>query len=192
MKQKDVIAADNSWKKITASEFSGSPFERIGRDWMMITAGDVSGDKGNWNTMTASWGGLGVLWGRNVATVYIRPSRCTFGIINNVSLFTLSFFDESKRDALNICGSKSGRDIDKAAEAGLTPIVFDDVPSVTGAGSAVSFREAKEILICRKLYTHDIDPGRFLDPGIEKNYHGHDYHRMFIGEIICIKSGRNA
>jgi flavin reductase (DIM6/NTAB) family NADH-FMN oxidoreductase RutF len=134
--------------------------------------------------MTASWGGLGVLWGRDVAFMFIRPSRRTFGFANDNALFTLSFFDKKYRDALSLCGEKSGRDIDKAAEAGLTPIVFDVSIAKDGAAGAVGFKEASEIIVCRKLYAHDFDPAAFIDPvSIEKSYGGTDYHRMFIGEI---------
>ena len=181
MKQKAVIPADGLWKDKLVLEFPGSPSERIGKDWLLITAGDVSTDKGNWNTMTASWGGLGVLWGRDVAFIFIRPCRYTFEFINKSALFSLSFFKESQREALNICGEKSGRDIDKASMAGLTPIVFEN--------NAVGFKEAREIMICRKLYTHDFDPSKFLDiPAIETHYPEKDYHRMFVGEIISFKA----
>ena len=179
MKQKEAIPAGPEFSEKDIKEFSGSPFERIGRGWMLITAGNVENDKSSWNTMTASWGGLGVLWGRNVAFVFIRPSRHTFGFANNTALFTLSFFNESYRPALSLCGEKSGRNIDKASAAGLTPIVFRE-GRIDGA---VSFGEAKEIIVCKKLYAQDFDPALFLDVSIEGNYHGKDYHRLFIGEI---------
>jgi flavin reductase (DIM6/NTAB) family NADH-FMN oxidoreductase RutF len=151
---------------------------------MLITAGDSGKGAGHWNTMTASWGGLGVLWARDVAFMFIRPSRHTFAFANAAPLFTLSFFDREWRGALEFCGAQSGRDTDKAAKAGLTPIEFAGFP-----GSAVSFREAREVFICRKLYTHDFDPTSFLDaPFIEKSNQGRDYHRMFIGEILGLKA----
>ncbi|GHV04161.1 flavin reductase [Spirochaetia bacterium] len=185
MKQKSVIKADNSWVEKSIREFPGSPSERIGSGWMLITAGTESA--GDWNTMTASWGGLGVLWGRDVAFMFIRPSRHTFGFANDNPLFTLSFFDKGYRDALSLCGEKSGRDIDKAAEAGLNPIVFDHSIAGGKAAGAVGFKEASEIIVCRKLYTHDFDPAAFLDPVlIEKSYGGTDYHRMYIGEIVSL------
>jgi flavin reductase (DIM6/NTAB) family NADH-FMN oxidoreductase RutF len=150
---------------------------------MLITAGGAAADKSSWNTMTASWGGLGVLWGLDVAFMFIRPSRHTFHFANGSPLFTLSFFDPSRKKALDICGAVSGRDADKAAEAGLTPILFDKGP----AAGAIGFEEAQEIIVCRKLYTHDFDPLKFLDPPrIEKAYNGRDYHRMFIGEILTL------
>jgi flavin reductase (DIM6/NTAB) family NADH-FMN oxidoreductase RutF len=152
---------------------------------MLISAGDVSGDKGGWNTMTASWGGLGVLWSKNVAFMFIRPVRHTFSFANASPLFTLSFFDKSRRKALEIAGAKSGRDIDKAAVCALTPIVFNG----GAAGGAVAFKEAEEIIICKKLYTHDFDPAAFLDPSIDSGcYPAKDYHRMFIGEVISVKA----
>ena len=179
MKQKQVIPASSQWRELSIKDFPGSPSERIGREWMLITAGDTSKDKGDWNTMTASWGGLGVLWSQDVAFIVIRPSRRTFEFVNANALFTLSFLPTTYREALNICGSTSGRDIDKATKAGLTPIIFDN--------GAVGFNEASEIIICKKLYTHDLDPTRFLDPIIEESYQGADYHRLFIGEILTLK-----
>ncbi|MDR1398356.1 MAG: flavin reductase [Treponema sp.] len=180
MKQKQVIPAGSQWRDISIKDFPGSPSERIGREWMLITAGDTSKDKSGWNTMTASWGGLGVLWSQDVAFIVIRPSRRTYEFVNASSLFTLSFLPAAYRNALNICGSKSGRDIDKATEAGLTPIVFDN--------GAVGFNEASHIIICKKMYTHDLDPTHFLDPKIEESYQGTDYHRLFIGEIFTLKA----
>ncbi|MCL2473035.1 MAG: flavin reductase [Treponema sp.] len=181
MKQKEAVPSGTEWIKKNIREFPGSPIERIGTGWMLITAAGIDGDRSNWNTMTASWGGLGVLWQKDVAFMVVRPSRHTYSFVNDASLFTLSFFDEKYRTALNICGDKSGRDIDKAAATGLTPVFFRG-PGIEGA---VSFKEAKDILICKKLYTHDFDPSRFLDrESIEECYHGKDYHRMFIGEIV--------
>jgi len=181
MKQKEAVSAGKEFAEKNIREFSGTSFDRIGKGWMLITAGNAERDRANWNTMTASWGGLGVLWQKNVAFVFVRPSRHTFGFINKESLFTLSFFDEIHRAALNLCGSKSGRDTDKAAAAGLTPVFFSGGP----AEGAVSFKEARDIIICKKIYAQDIDPALFLDvQSIEECYHGKDYHRLFIGEIV--------
>ena len=196
MKQKDVIAAGSDWTDKMILEFPGSPWKRIGQDWMLISAAEVSTDKGNWNTMTASWGGLGVLWSRDVAFMFIRPSRHTYGFVNSAPIFTLSFFDEAHRKALSLCGEKSGRDIDKAAEAGLTPVYFDGIGGAVSSNAvssnAISFKEASDIIICKKIYSHDFDPSLFLDPpSIEKSYHGKDYHRLYIGEIINYKTHRS-
>jgi flavin reductase (DIM6/NTAB) family NADH-FMN oxidoreductase RutF len=183
MKQTEAMPAGTEWREKHIRDFSGSPSQRIGQDWMLISARD--GD--DWNTMTASWGGLGVLWGRDAAFMFIRPSRRTFGFANAASLFTLSFFDADHDQALEFCGEKSGRDVDKAAGAGLSPIVFDASLASGRIAGCAGFKEAREIIVCRKLYTHDIDPAAFLDaPSIEEFYHGSDYHRLFIGEVLTL------
>jgi flavin reductase (DIM6/NTAB) family NADH-FMN oxidoreductase RutF len=188
MKQRQLIPADKGWRELPVRDFRGSPSERIGLNWMLISAGNAGLDgAGDWNTMTASWGGLGVLWGRDVAFMFIRPSRRTFEFANSSELFTLSFFDAGRRDALNFIGSNSGRDFDKAAETGLHPLLFDGGIAEGKAAGAIGFMEAENIIVCRKLYTHDFEPEKFLDPPvIEKAYNGKDYHRMYIGEILTV------
>ena len=187
MKQTRLSPAGNDWRELPPRDFRGSPFDRIGREWMLISAG--TDDGGDWNTMTASWGGLGVLWSMDVAFMFIRPSRRTFEFANGSGLFTLSFFDETYREALNFIGSNSGRDCDKAARTGLSPLVFDSGVAGGRAAGAIGFKEARDIIVCSKLYTHDIDPHRFLDvPLIEKAYNGRDYHRMYIGRILTVLS----
>lgn len=147
-------------------------FSLIGDQWMLITAGRA--DK--CNTMTASWGGLGVLWGRPVATVYIRPQRYTLEFVEREDTFTLCFFGEEYRKALALCGSKSGRDVDKVKECGFT---------VATAEGAPYFEEADLVLVCRKAYWQDMDPAHFLDGEIDgKWYPQKDYHRIVIGEIL--------
>ena len=137
---------------------------------MLVTAGS----HGSFNTMTASWGGLGVLWSKKVSFIVIRPSRYTYEFIERSASYSLSFFEEKNRDALMLCGSKSGRDMDKVKEAGLTAVT-DDGP--------IYFKEARLVMQCRKLYFQDLQPVNFLDGSIEKNYPQKDYHRWYVGEI---------
>jgi flavin reductase (DIM6/NTAB) family NADH-FMN oxidoreductase RutF len=186
MEQKAVIAADATWVEQSVRDFRGSVVRRIADEWMLITAGDTGAGAGNWNMMTASWGGLGELWGKDVAFMFIRPTRHTRDFADSGSLFTLSFFDKGYHAALDFCGKKSGRDCDKAAETGLTPIVFDKRIARGKAAGAVAFKEASDILVCRKIYTHDFDPAQFLDAAIEKLYPHKDYHRMYIGEALAL------
>jgi len=156
----------------TKPEFlPNNPFKLIGTDWMLITAGAPE----KFNVMTASWGGLGVLWDRKVCFAFIRPTRYTYEFMEKSANFTLSFFEERFRKALQLCGSRSGRDTDKVKEAGLTPVKKDGF---------VYFGEARLVLACRKLYYQDISPERFLDPQIATMYPKKDYHRMYVGEIV--------
>ncbi|HIW72943.1 MAG TPA: flavin reductase [Firmicutes bacterium] len=159
--------------EIDPLELSGNVFRQVGRDWMLITAGR----QGGFNTMTASWGGLGVLWNANVSFIFVRPSRYTYEFLEKENYYSLSFFDDGERRPLQFCGAHSGRDTDKMAGAGLTP-VFD--------APAPYFEQSRLTLICRKMYHQDLDPANFLDPTIPNNYKDGDYHRMYVGEIIKV------
>jgi flavin reductase (DIM6/NTAB) family NADH-FMN oxidoreductase RutF len=151
-------------------------FELIGEKWMLITAAK---NDGTFNTMTASWGGMGIMWSKPVASCVVRPVRYTYEFIEQADCFTLSFFPEEYRKALNILGTKSGRNGDKIKESGLTVL-----KSQNENENIVSFEEAETILICKKLYYQDINPANFITKDLDKNYPSKDYHRMYVGEII--------
>jgi flavin reductase (DIM6/NTAB) family NADH-FMN oxidoreductase RutF len=165
--------------EIHPEQITDNPFKLIGRDWMLIAAGTLD----SFNMMTASWGALGELWGKRVAFCFVRPHRYTFQFMERATHYTLNFFDESYRSALDFCGSRSGRDVNKAAETGLSP--------VAGGEGAVHFAQARLVLECRKLYAQDIVPGCFVDATIgPRNYPRQDYHRMYVGEIVrCLARG---
>lgn len=162
---------NGEFKTLASADLRDNAFRLIGHDWMLIAAGTPESH----NMMTASWGGLGVLWEREVCFIFVRPTRHTFGFLNRSPGFTLSFFEERHRAALEYCGSHSGRDGDKAKAAGLTP-QFDGPDTVT-------FREARMAIVCRTLHRQDLDPAGFLDPAIEGFYPKCDYHRLFVGAI---------
>ncbi len=158
------------YKQVEAQHINESAVQLIGYDWMLITAGTIEKQ----NTMSASWGGLGVLWNKPVAYVFIRPVRHTYSFVEAQQYFTCSFYDKKYRKMLNYCGKFSGRDVNKVKEMSLTPI---------NTGKSLAFAEARIILECKKLYTHDIDPTNFLNTGIARHYPDADYHRMYIAEI---------
>lgn len=160
------------FKQIEPKALEQNTFSLLADQWMLITAGD---DK-SFNTMTASWGGLGVLFHKDVATIYVRPQRYTYDFLERYPDFTLSFFSKDYRPALQILGSKSGRDGDKIAESGLSPVLIN--------ASAPYFAQAELVLRCRKLYHQDFEPANFADPALHTFYENHDYHRMYIGEIV--------
>ena len=159
--------------EIKPEQWQDNVFDRIGRGWMLVTAGD----RDALNTMTASWGGVGVLWNKPVAFAFVRPSRYTYAFMERADAYSLTFPGETHRAALELCGSKSGRDVDKIKAAGLTPIYDQAAPY---------FEQGEIALICRKLYVQDLDPANFLDPAIEKQYANGDYHRVYVGEIIKV------
>ena len=160
-----------SFKEVKPEELNLNPFSAIGKEWMLITAGPAD----HCNTMTASWGAMGIMWGKPSVTAYIRQSRYTKEFVDREELFTISIFDEAFRPALNLCGTVSGRDRDKIREAGLTP--FD-------AGGAAAFEEAKLIFVCRKEYHTFLSPDGFdVKENDSRWYADRDYHTMYIGAI---------
>ena len=166
-------------KEISVSELQLNPMDMIAREWMLITAGN---EQRGYNTMTASWGHLGSIWGRGgglpTAVVYLRPQRYTKEFVDREELFTITVFPEEYRKALGYLGSHSGRDGDKVAAAGLTP-VFE--------GDYTYFAEARLTLVCRKLYRGTIVPEGFVDQSIiNEHYPNGDFHDMYIGQIIKV------
>lgn len=157
-------------KEIQINELNENIFKLIGKDWMLITAEK----SGKTNMMTASWGGFGVLFGKNVATVYIRPSRYTKEFVDAGEKFSLCIMDEKYRKELNYCGSKSGRDEDKVKTCNFTPIKSDDT---------VYFEESRLVFVCKKLYSQKMDASLLKDENIRNSFWKDDVHEMYIAEI---------
>ena len=162
-----------AFREISVEQLKDNPFTLINKDWMLITAGDAE----KHNTMTASWGGVGELWGKYVSTIYIRPQRYTLEFVEWEEYYSLCFFGPEYRQALSLCGSKSGRDVDKDAVTGLTPC-FDQ--------AAPYYEQARLVFLCRKLYRQDMEKSAFLDKGLLEKWYDNDLHRMFIGEIVKV------
>jgi len=163
---------NDRFKAVDLETLPDNVFKLISRDWMLITAGSAK----HYNTMTANWGGLGYLWKRHVCYCFVRPQRYTYQFMESTPAFSLTFFAERYRSALELCGSLSGRNLDKATASGLTPIEI--TPGIT------SFAEARLVFECKKIYAQDIDPACFIDPDVAEIYPTRDYHRVYIGEII--------
>ncbi len=162
------------FRKISPKEIADNVFKMIGDDWFLTCAGTMD----DFNMMTCSWGGLGHIWEMDVATVVIRPQRHTYGYTEKGDYYTVCVFGEEYRKALAFCGGKSGRDYDKAKETGLTPIQ---------CGETIAFKEARLVLLCRKVYTDMLKKECFVDQGIAaEHYPAEDFHRAYVGEIVGV------
>ena len=163
-------------KEISVQELQLNPMTLIAKRWMLITAGT---EARGYNTMTASWGHLGSIWGHGgglpTSVIYVRPQRYTKQFVDREELYTLCFFPEEYHQVLALLGTRSGRDGDKVAAAGLTPVF--------GEGYTY-FAEAELVLVCRKLYRAPILEEGFLDREVlEDCYPQRDFHDMYVGEI---------
>lgn len=161
-----------SYIEIEPNKLNDNLFRAVGDEWMLLSAVN---DEGKVNTMTASWGCFGVLWNKPVAVCFIRPQRYTLGFVEQASKMTFTVLKDGYRDALRICGTKSGRDCDKITEAGL---------HVKIENGLAFFDEARLTVIGRKMYVGKIEKDGFCDELIRsKNYPSEDYHKVFICEI---------
>ena len=154
--------------KLTTDVFS--EFDQV---WALVTAGTPD----NFNTMTISWGGMGTLWGRPVATVYIRTSRYTHEFVDANEYFTISFYPEEYKKVLGILGSKSGRDMDKMHDSGLPPRFLDQ---------GITFKEAKYTLVCRKLFKQQLAVENIPEDVVDTYYKKDAPHDMYIAEVLEI------
>lgn len=152
-------------------ELEFNPFKTIGQDCGLVSSGTSKAA----NTMTISWGGVGVLWGKNVAFIFVRDSRFTKEFIDKNDFFSVSFMKKAYKEALNYCGTHSGRSGDKVPKAGLTWNYKHSIPFID---------ESDFILLCHKMSATRITKDSFLQPEIEKWYTTGDMHTMYIGEII--------
>ena len=157
-------------------EFNVDIFSKLDKEWALLAAGTPD----DHNAMTVSWGGMGTLWGKPVVTVYVRPNRHTYGYIEDNEFFTLSFYSEKYRKALGVMGSKSGRDCDKDALAGLEAVPASD---------SVSYRQADVTLVCRKLYHNDLVEENIPEDVLKTFYDPEPIHRMYIAEVIEMIDG---
>ncbi len=163
----------HGWKKIDPKNLNENATRLIGDDWMLVSAGT----KDHMNMMTASWGGLGNLWNKPVAFIFIRPQRYTFQFLEKNDRFVITFFPQQYKEALVVCGSVSGKDVNKVEKSGLTPLFTEN--------GSPAFSEARIIIECKKIYADFIDEKSFIDASLVPSvYPEKDFHKMYIGEIL--------
>ncbi len=161
------------FKKISHQKLNDNVFDLIGEEWMLITAGTPD----HFNTMTASWGCMGILWHLPVAICFIRPQRHTFGFAESSEYYTRCFLEHGNKEILQFCGSHSGSDTDKIRETGLKPL--------TSELGNIYFEQSRLVIECKKLYADRIREDSFIIPQlISKNYPQKDFHKFYIGEIV--------
>jgi flavin reductase (DIM6/NTAB) family NADH-FMN oxidoreductase RutF len=163
-------------KSINYKNFSIDIFKAIGDDAFILASGTIE----NHNCMTVAWASLGFLWRRPMAFVYVRPQRYTYLFMEKYDYFSINFFTNDYSDVINLCGTYSGRDINKMKLEKITPIDYFN--------KVIYYKEAKTVLICKKVYYQDLDPANIIDKSVFKLYPLKDFHRIYYGEIIEILS----
>ncbi len=159
------------FEEVNLQNFKFNPFSMLFKDWALVAAGDEQ----NHNAMTVSWGGFGVLWNRFVATIYIRPQRFTKKFVDSNNQFTINFFDEQFKSALQFCGTNSGENCDKDLQTGLKAINFK---------TAVGYKQSKLVFVCKKLYVDQFKSENFVNVNINDTFYvNDDFHFIYFAEI---------
>lgn len=166
-------------KEINVWDYAGQIMEKIGGGILLTTCAD-----GEVDTMTIGWGTVGVVWGKPVFQVLVRESRHTKKLLEKNGEFTVNVpVGEFDKNILGICGTKSGRDMDKIKELGLTlePGQTVSVPAI---------RQLPLTLECKVIYKQDQDPERIHRESFDKYYakgtkNEGDYHTVYYGEITA-------
>ncbi len=159
------------FKEISPKELQENTFKLIGKDWMLVSAES----NGLVNTMTASWGAMGVMWAKNVVFVVLRPQRYTKELVDESGRFSLTFYNDEFKSKLNYLGTVSGRDEDKIQNSGLSLEFYDGIPY---------FNEARLAVFCKNLYKQKYAPENFVDEKlIDLWYQKSDFHTLYIAEI---------
>lgn len=149
-----------------------NPFAKFGSDWGALT----SEAQGKVNAMTISWGCVGELWNKHVATVFIRESRYTRELLDNGEYFSITFFEPHYKNWLKYLGAVSGKQEDKIAGARLTINRHKNVPFID---------DGNFVIICKTLSKTLIGPDDIRDSAImDASYREGDYHNMYVGEIL--------
>lgn len=159
-----------AFKEVSPYEFKESAFQVIGKDWLLVS-GEYEGKS---NAMTASWGGLGIMWGKPVAYIFIRPSRYTKEFVDKAEGLSLCVFPEAYRKMMSYFGTVSGRDEDKIQKAELTVLHDAD---------RTYYQEARVAMLCRKLYAQELKKECFIDKSCDEKWYDNDYHTMYVVEI---------
>lgn len=168
-----MTEAQNYFQKLELSDLECNPFSMIGKGWYLLTSGIPE----SYNTMTASWGAMGEMWGAPSFHCVVRTNRYTLEYLDRNELFSVSFFDPGYKPALQFCGSHTGKDCDKAKETGLLPVPVE---------GTTTFAQARHVLICRKRYTAMLQKSGFLEPETYAKWYSSDpMHREFVGEVLA-------
>lgn len=129
------------------------------------------------NVMTIGWGTVGIIWGRPTFVVLVRPSRYTYEFIEDSGLFTVNVPTEEMRRWVSVCGTRSGRHLDKLAAYNMTTSPGQMVDAVT-------IDAAPMVYECKVVHSNDVVPANLNSEVEARSYGGHDYHRVYFGEIL--------
>jgi flavin reductase (DIM6/NTAB) family NADH-FMN oxidoreductase RutF len=141
----------------------------------------AAGADGKPNAMTIGWGTIGVIWSKPIFTVLVRPSRYTYKLLQESDSFTVCVPSRTLHEAVDFCGTRSGRDYDKFKECELTALPSTQVSAPGVAGCPLIYE-------CQVVHTNDVVPANLTEEIKTRAYPGGDFHRIFYGEILAVRA----
>ena len=166
-------------REIDAFSYANEILQAVGKGVLMTTKAD-----GQVDTMTIGWGTMGIQWGKPIFIAYVRESRHTKSLVDKNPEFTINVpYGECDKAILGICGTKSGRDMDKIAELGLT---LEEGKTISVPG----IRQLPLTLECKVIYKQDQDPDAINEENTKRYYPKNDagkgdYHTAYYGQITA-------
>jgi len=152
------------------------------REGILLVSQDVCGKP---NAMTIGWCTAGIIWGRPILTILVRPSRYTYGLLEATGDFTVNVMPRELKEVVDFCGTVSGRDHDKFAEKKITAIPGRKVRSPIIGEGVIHYE-------CRILYKSDLPDDALEKPIRDQFYPKGDYHRVYYGEILAAYADEDA
>lgn len=165
-------------EKIKIEDFKTEIFNLWGKQWLLLTSGELAHD--SFNCMTVAWGSIGIMWNKPFVQAVVRPTRFTYNFMERFDTFTMAAFGEEYKDELKYLGSVSGKDENKIEKSGLKIIPSKSI-------DCPSYAQAELMIECRKIYVSRFDTNEFIDIEIKKNYPKEDYHSVYFGEILHLE-----
>jgi len=169
-------------KKMAFTDHYGDVVRVLASRGLLLGAYDAAGRA---NLMTIGWGALGEVWGKPLWVVLVRPSRYTYKCIEAGGGFTVNVPSAALEDACRVCGSQSGRTVDKFVACRLTAERALAVQAPTVAECPIVYE-------CKVVHSNDVLSDRLAREILNGAYPGGDFHRVYWGEILEARAEPNA
>ena len=165
-----------SKQEMTYTDYLQETLNAMANGGLLLVATDRHGKP---NAMTIGWATFGVMWGKPVCMVMVRPSRYTYLLMESSDDFTVNVPPSALAQTISFCVTVSGRDHDKFKERGLTAIPAQKVQTPVINECVIHYE-------CKRIYTAGLEKNA-LDSHIDNAcYPQGDHHRLYFGEIVSV------
>jgi flavin reductase (DIM6/NTAB) family NADH-FMN oxidoreductase RutF len=162
--------------EVSYTDYLKETLDKLANPGLLLVS---AGSDGKPNAMTIGWGTIGIIWGKPIFIVLVRPSRYTYKLMEQSDDFTVNVPSSKMKDAVAFCGTKSGRDYDKFAEKKMTAVPGKKVKSPIIDECVIHYE-------CKVVHKNDVLKGKLDDKIISSAYSSGDFHTIYYGEILAV------